>query len=194
MVDAFSDVGADHVADLVGETPLCWIVPRAEPQSAMLMPVLLERDAAGAARSLLGHLPRRAPATTALELSGAAEFLFLGPNAYIAPVDAGRSDWGPTWNFASARISGDVTFDTALTGPALVALVRHLEGVDGWSVAALGDRYDALAERVIGFRAAIGDVAPRFKLAQDEEPAVRGNILAAFEGTPLGRWMRRFAP
>ena len=186
--------GPDDVAALVAETPLCWIVPHAEPTAAILMPVVLERDHDGAARSLLGHLPRSAPATTALVRNGAASFLFLGANNYISPTDAGRSDWGPTWNFASARITGRVALDPDLTAPALVDLVDRLEGADGWTVAALGERYDRLAAQIIGFRAGIDAVAPRFKLAQDERPDVRASILTAFAGTPLGRWMRRLSP
>ena len=187
------DGSADEVAALIAEMPLCWIVPHAAPEAALLMPVVLERDGAGQVASLLGHLPLRAPATTALAREDAASFLFLGANAYVSPAAAGRTDWGPTWNFASARITGRIVLGEALTDPALDALVERVEGPDGWTSASLGPRYAELAGRIIGFRAAIDRVAPRFKLAQDETPAVRASILAAFAGTPVGRWMRRFA-
>src|SRR3546814_12811938 len=57
----------------------------------------------------------------------------------------------------------------------------------------MGDRYPAMRAKVIGFRAVIRAITPRFKLGQDERPAVFDEIVASMHEPALGRWMRRFA-
>jgi transcriptional regulator len=193
MSARFADAGGADVARLITEAPLCWIVPHGDPAAAILMPVVLESDASGEPRSLLGHSPRKAPVYDALRGGGEATFLFLGANGYVSPAHAGTDDWAPTWNFVSAKTTGAVTLDEALTRPSVEAIVARMEGAQGWTIERLGARYDQLAARIIGFRAAIGRLTPRFKLGQDERPEVLANIRAAHAGTPLGEWMDRLA-
>src|SRR3546814_11003006 len=57
----------------------------------------------------------------------------------------------------------------------------------------MGDRYPAMRAKVIGFRAVIRAITPRFKLGQDERPAVFDEIVASLHEPALVRWMRRFA-
>lgn len=189
----FAAASDGDLARLVAEAPLCWIVPGSAPAAAILMPVVLERDASGRPASLLGHLPLGAPAARALADDPAATFLFLGPNRYISPAMAGRDDWAPTWNFASAKLEAAVSIDPALTRAAIEALVAQLEGPRGWTPDLLGERYDRLLARIVGFRASIDAVHPRFKLGQDEAEPVYRSIVAALEGSPLGDWMDRAA-
>lgn len=177
---------------MIGESPLCWIVPHAYPAAAILMPVVIETDD-GRPTALLGHLPRRAPATAALANDAKATFLFLGPNAYISPEAAGRRDWAPTWNFVSASVTATVGLDPALTSSSVEAIVGQMEGDDGWNPSGLGDRYDVLLSRITGFRAHIDRLAPRFKLGQDEVEGVRNRLIAETAGTALGAWMSEFA-
>ena len=173
---------------LIDAAPLAWIVPQAEPQAAILMPVVRER----ASERLLGHLPRRHRAAQALGAGGRAQLLFLGPHGFVSNDVAGVDDWAPTWNFAAASLEADIALDAALTDRALAATVAHLEPT--WTAARMGPRYAALAAQVIGFSATIVTAHPRFKLGQDERPEVRARIIAAFAGTPLGEWMESAAP
>lgn len=193
MSDRFADVDAATLARLIAEYPLAWIVAGTRPELATPMPMLLDRDARGQPRSLLGHLPRAHPLVAALEASPRAIFLFQGPHAYITPEWLSTNDWAPTWNFAVARIEADVAFDDRLTDEALARLVAHMERdrAEPWTTAALGPRYEALKRRVIGFTATIRAVAPRFKLGQDETPEHFREIVDGLGDHPLAAWMRR---
>ncbi|WP_126176932.1 FMN-binding negative transcriptional regulator [Tsuneonella rigui] len=181
----FTAVGQDNVARLIAQMPLCWIVPHGDPAAAILMPVVLEPGH----KSLLGHLPLRAPATEALRGDPRASFLFLGANGYVSPAHAGIDDWAPTWNFVSAKLTGAVSLDPGLTRDAVEAVVALMEGPNGWNIGAIEHRYDTLAARIVGFRATIEHVSPRFKLGQDEWPEVRSRIADALADTEVGKWM-----
>lgn len=182
----FGAVGDDDVARLIAQMPLCWIVPHGDPAAAILMPVVLEHGH----RSLLGHLPLRAPATEALRSDPRVSFLFLGANGYVSPAHAGIDDWAPTWNFVSAKLTGTVSLDPGLTREAVEAIVALMEGPDGWNTGAIQHRYDRLAAGIIGFRAAIEKVTPRFKLGQDERPEVRSRLAEALAGSAIAKWMK----
>lgn len=188
----FTDVSGQDLARLLAQAPLCWIVPHANPGAAILMPVVAECDNAGTPQSILGHLPKRSPAASVLANAPQASFLFLGPHAYVSPGTVGRDDWGPTWNFASARMEGEVLLDTALTRSAIDAIVRLMEGANGWTVDRMGERADQLIPRIIGFRASITSAHPRFKLGQDESSADHAKIRGQAGDSELGRWMDRF--
>lgn len=187
--------GDEAVAQLIAQYPLAWIIAQGAPDAAALMPMLLETDAAGRPVSLLSHLPQAHSIVAALQKDPRALFLFLGPNAYITPDWLSNKDWGPTWNFATAQIAANVVFDDALTDTALGALVAHMEKDRSapWTTDNLGARYAGLRSRVIGFRATITKVTPRFKLGQDEKPTVFAEILRGLGDHPVAQWMKRFS-
>jgi transcriptional regulator len=58
-----------------------------------------------------------------------------------------------------------------------------------WRVTEIAHRYAALRDRVIGFTAKVVKVDARFKLAQDEPPAVVRETLAHLEEDALIRWV-----
>lgn len=186
MSAEFTAVGEDDVAQLIAQMPLCWIVPHGDPAAAILMPVVLEPGH----KSILGHLPVRAPATDALRGNPQASFLFLGANGYVSPADAGIDDWAPTWNFVSAKLTGTIFLDAGLTREAVEAIVALMEGPGGWNITAIEHRYDALAAGIIGFRGTIEKVSPRFKLGQDERPEVRSRSVNALADQEIGKWMK----
>src|SRR3546814_19283731 len=62
-----------------------------------------------------------------------------------------------------------------------------------WTVEEMGDRYPAMRAKVIGFRAVIRAITPRFKLGKDERQAVIDEIVASLHEPAQGRRMRRFA-
>ncbi|WP_299309944.1 FMN-binding negative transcriptional regulator [uncultured Croceicoccus sp.] len=184
-----ADDGA--VRGLLDQMPLCWIVPHASPAAALLMPVVAEGNDAEAPMTLLGHLPLRVPAVEILAREPLASFLFLGPNAYVPPDIVGRDDWAPTWNFASARLTGTVEMDADLTERSVAVLTRLMEGADGWTMDRMGARADLLLTKIIGFRVKIGESVPFFKLGQDERPSDYARIRRHFGNGALGRWMDR---
>lgn len=183
------------VLQLIDSHPLAWIVAKSAPEFAALMPILIETDAEGKPAALVGHLPRAHPIVAALAKAPRALFLFQGPHAYISPDWLSDKNWAPTWNFTVVQITADVTFDAALTDDALSRLVAHMEKdrAEPWTAAALGPRYATLRDRVIGFRGAIKQVTPRFKLGQDEKPNTFQEILRGLGDHPVAQWMRRFA-
>ena len=195
MSSAFEQWNDEDLADLVAAYPLAWIIPLADPAIATPMPVLLDRDEGGKPVSLLGHLPKRHPMVSVLAADPRALFLFQGPHSYISPAWIDTADWAPTWNFAVARVEASAVFDDDLTDQALKRLVEHMEKIhpSGWTTGALGDRYNDLKARVIGFSATISSVTARFKLGQDEKPEIFEQIISGLGDDPLAQWMRRFA-
>lgn len=186
MSGAFGAVPSAELSRLIGAHPLAWIVAHAAPGLATPMPMLVECDAEGKPVTLLGHLPRAHPLVPALTADPAASFLFQGPHGYITPGWMSDKDWAPTWNFAVIAVEADVMFDASITDEALSRLVAHMEPQEGgWTTDALGARYATLRDRVIGFRAMIRAVRPRFKLGQDERPAVREQIIDGLGNDPL---------
>lgn len=188
MSSRFTDVSPESVDRLIREHPLSWIVPHGAPQHAMLMPVLVAAEVQGGL-GLLGHLPKSAKATAALQDNPDATFLILGPNRYISPAMAGQEDWAPTWNFVSLKLSGRVILDESVTRQSVEQLVQHMEGPEGWTMSSLGPRASNLLSRIIGFRANIDRINPRFKLGQDERPEVQGSTLEALQDDPLVDWV-----
>ncbi len=176
----------DALGAVIDAVTLGWIVPAAAPEHALLMPMV--RDSAPG--SVLGHLPLRHPATRALADAPRAELLFLGPNEYVSNAVVGVPGWAPTWHFVSARLDVDIELDDALTRSVLDATAAHLE--PEWQVGFLGDRYAALATRIIGFRATIRSADARLRLGHDETEATRERIDAHRAGSPLAEWVRRF--
>lgn len=193
---AFTNAAPEEIARLAAEHPLVWIVPAAAPETALLMPVLLEYDAAGAPASVLGHLPRSGPAARTLAEHDRAHFLFLGPHGYVSPQVVSQEKWGPTWNFAAMRIEARVRLDPDLTAESVTKLAAHLEKgyANPWTPDEMGARFAQLTTRIIGFRADISAIAPRMKLGQDETAQSAEEIIDAFQGSPLADWMRRRRP
>lgn len=192
MADLFSNVSAADIALLIEQSPLATICTYQDGFLASQMPVVLEQ-VEGVPTSLLGHFPKHAPQYEVLRSTPKALFLFHGPQAYISPSDAGKSDWAPTWNFATVQIEARLSFDEALTDLSLQAIVETMEQQRGsdWRIEALGPRYEILRRQVIGFRAEITGLRARFKLGQDESDAVFDHILSHSTNPDLAQWMRR---
>jgi transcriptional regulator len=193
MTSRFETVPEEDVVRFLAENPLAWIVPTKDPASAVLMPVLLEGSSLGDA-SLLGHLPRHTPATSALQGDGSATLLFLGPHAYIPPGWISKPGWAPTWNFVSLKATGQIRLDDTLTRPAVSQLVEHMEKYSnsGWTMDQMGPRADLLLNAIVGFRMRIESVTPRFKTGQDESEPSRAEIHSGLDGHPLQAWMQKF--
>lgn len=193
MADLFSKWTFDDIRDLIAAYPMASIISGGDDISISDMPMLLDVDSNGQPVSLLGHFPMRNPHYDVLKKSSRALFNFQGPNGYISPAYAGKSDWAPTWNFATVRIVADVHFDDAVTDEALHRVVAHMERnqPQPWQLPELGARYETLRSGVLGFRAQIHSISGRFKLGQDENEIVFETILSKLDNEPLRQWMQR---
>lgn len=185
------------IVDLVAAYPLAWVVSALPEFRATPLPMLLETDGEGRPVSLLGHIARRNPQFEQMLAEPRTLFLFSGPHGYISPefVTTTRN-WGPTWNYATARMVADVRFDESLNDEALEKLVGKMEQgrSNPWVREELGPRYERMKRAIVAFRAPIVSIEARFKLGQDERDEVLSDILLGLEGSDLADWMRRFNP
>ena len=185
------------IVDLVTAYPLAWVVSAGVGYAATPLPILLETDDSGRPTSLIGHFAKSNPQVEQIREEPRILFLFAGPHAYISPeLVTTTRNWGPTWNYATARIVADVAFDEALNDEALERLVGKMElgRPNPWDKTELGSRYERMKGAIIAFRAPIVTVEARFKLGQDERDEVFADIVSGFDGQDLGEWMRRFNP
>lgn len=192
MSRSFEPAEPGHVVQLIAEYPLAWVVS-ADFQATPL-PLIVETDAAGAVSALVGHFARRNPQIEAIRTAPDVLLLFQGPQSYVSPRLVSKPAWGPTWNYAVARLRARLEFLPDMTDEALLRLARHVERAQPdprgpWQVEEMGPRYAQLREHIIAFRAHVTAAHATFKLGQDEdEPSFR-DILAGFAGTPLARYM-----
>lgn len=186
----FTTVAPADLRRLIEGFPLAWVCSEGM-QAASMLPLVGEFDEQDRLVALIGHFGRRNPLHAALMADGGATVLFCGPQGYVSPNHAGRRDWGATWNYAQARMTVQVDVDDRHTAMALDLLASHAEAglAEPWHPAELGPRYDQLAAHIIGFRATVVDVAPRFKLGQDESVADLQAILGNLADGDLRDWM-----
>jgi transcriptional regulator len=184
------------VQALIGEFPLAWVTAAASPAIASQWPLIGEYDGAGRLVTLIGHCARANPLHAALVADPRAVLLFRGPQGYVSPQHAGRSDWGPTWNYAQLIVEAEIRFDADLTEESLDVLTEVVEAgrPAQWRKEQLGARYPGMLDQIIGFRAHVTGAQGRFKLGQDERPETLQSILASHPDPELRRWMERFNP
>jgi transcriptional regulator len=182
------------IVDLVDAYPLAWVV--SSRLGATPLPILLETDDNGRPQALVGHFAKRNPQVEEITAKPRTLFLFSGPHGYVSPeLVTTTRNWGPTWNYATARIVADVRFDEDLNEEALERLVEKMERgrPQPWTRTELGPRYDKMKRAIVAFRAPIVDVQARFKLGQDERDEVFADLVEGLS-PDLARWMRRFNP
>lgn len=191
----FDDYRAQDVRDLIAAFPLAWICPRGgDGLCASLLPLIGEYDSVGELTYLIGHLARHNPLCDELHRNSSAIALFTGPNQYVSPRDVGDRSWGPTWNYAQLRVEVDIVLDPDFTARALDVLVGAMEGgqPDPWNKSELGERFEPMVQRIIGFRARVVRSAAKFKLGQDERPSVVERIVETAKDPIMKHWVRRF--
>ena len=183
------------IVDLIEQFPLAWVVSGNSGFSGTPLPILVETDGMGRPTHLVGHFAKSNPQVEHIRAEARVLFLFTGPHGYVSPeLVTTTRNWGPTWNYATARIVADVQFDEGFNEEALERLVTKME--EGrrlpWTRAELGPRYDRMKRAIIAFRAPIVSIEGRFKLGQDERPEVLSDLLTGFGDSDLSEWMRRF--
>lgn len=177
---------------LIDHYPLAWVV--SSRFNASPLPLLAECSNNGALASLLGHCGRTNPLVADLTEDPKGLILCNGPSGYIAPALVATDDWAPTWNFATLRIEVDIMFVPDETESSVERLLDHMErgAPERWTTVALGARRDALLSRIIAFRATVRHLDVRFKLGQDERPAILDQIIASHADRTLAAWMDQF--
>lgn len=180
---------------LIAGRPLAWLVSNAgDDFRATPLPLRPVLGAGGAVDAFLGHFARSNPQVESLRRQPAALALFMGPQGYISPAWLSDRTQAPTWNYAAAVFRVEVRF---IDGPP-DELLRDLVGAmeegrpDAWRIDELGERYQLLAPRIIGFRARVIETRPAFKLGDTEPDHFFAQILdgLAREGqSDLRDWM-----
>ena len=191
--DLFEASAAD-IAAFVREQMLALVVTSAGNDTLTTpLPLLADTDPTGAVTAFLGHFAASNPQVELVRRQARAVVLFLGPHAYIRPGWISRPGWAPTWNYMLAQFEVEISLLPQANDEAIRALVTALEG-DGpnsWRVDQVGQRYAAMVQRVVAFRAAVVSSRGRFKLGQDETDATFAQIIAALGESPLAGMMRR---
>jgi transcriptional regulator len=180
------------VLKLIAEHPLAWVVSSDGARfAATPLPLLAECDDEGRLISLLGHIGRSNPQLGFIEDHSRAMVLFSGPHSYISPSLVSNLTWGPTWNYATAQFTVDISLIPDETDHALTRLAEAVEKnrPKPWQPSQLGTRYRELSARIVAFRARIVEQSSRFKLGQDEHPETFREIVAALGEDALARWM-----
>lgn len=197
---AFAARSDGDVLALVRNHPMAWIVSGAgEDLNTALMPFRPWRTEGDRIISLASHLPRRSPQVEQLQRDPRADLLFLGAHGYVSPSWLEDRSQAPTWNFISARFRVRIDFmsDPDQLRALLEDLVNGMESGrrQAWAIEEMGDRFDRLASRIVGFTAQVQEVEPRFKLGQDERDDVFADMCAGLDRSgdqELLRWMRDF--
>lgn len=189
---AFNTWEPVDVRRLIEDYPLAWVCAAGGPTS--LLPLVGVFDASDRLIELIGHFGRSNPLHAALKADPRATILFTGPQGYVSPSQAGRRNWGPTWNYAQARIEAEISVEPDFTPDAVDRLVEHVERdfPEPWRADELGERYDLLISMIIGFRADVRRLDATFKLGQTEDAPTLENILSNLTDETLVSWMRRF--
>jgi len=190
----FAPGTTEDLLKLIADYPLAWLVSsEGDAFDAMPLPLLAETDDAGHLVALLGHCSRGNAQVAALRANPRAAVLFMGPQGYISPALVSQPRWVPTWNFAVAMITVDVEFVADETLKSVDRLTNAMEAGQPrpWTLADAGDRIEKLLPRIIAFRAHVRSIDARFKLGQEETPAVAAELVDGAADVALAAWMRR---
>lgn len=189
----FGEYRPCDVRALIDDYPLAWVHSVAHGE-ASLLPLIGMFNDDGHLIELIGHFSRTNPLLSAFNDDPRATILFTGPQGYLSPSQAGRRNWGPTWNYAQVHIEAELSVEEALTPHAVDLLVRHVESgrSEPWTARELGPRYDLLMPLIIAFRARITRMKPTFKLGQTEDDPTFHALMSNLSDGDLKRWMERF--
>jgi len=158
------------------------------PQAAYI-PMILNRDDAGRAVSLEGHVARSNP-VAAIAASGArALAIFHGANAYVTPsLYASKREHGrvvPTWNYIAVEVAGSVEAfgDAASLQHQIERLTDMMErpAAAPWAVSdAPADYVSKLINGITGLCLAVESIEGVRKLSQNKAEDDRAGVLNGF--------------
>lgn len=153
------------------------------------IPMIVNRDGAGAPVSLEGHVARNNPLASVAAKPMRALAIFAGADAYVTPsLYLSKREHGkvvPTWNYVAVHVSGEVeTFDDA--GALLAQVSRITDMMEQpaavpWKVSDAPDDYVAkMLGAITGVRLRIDAIEGIRKLSQNRSEADRASVLNGF--------------
>jgi len=201
LTDLFAPRTPEDVADLVLGHPLAFVVSAdLDGPRSTLLPIRPKFGDDGEVVRLEGHFARRNPQLEAIRRDPRALILFLGPNGYVSPSWFADRSQAPTWNYASVQFLTEL--ELYEDEPSLTEHLRDLIGANeagrpgAWSIEETGERFQRLIRGIVGFRAAVVEARPKFKLGQDERDDVFADMMTGLRANgadALAQWMDRFA-
>jgi len=178
-------IEARHFATLVVSGPN-------GPQAAHI-PMILNRDDAGRAVSLEGHVGKSNP-VAAIAASGArALAIFRGPDAYVTPsLYLSKREHGrvvPTWNYIAVEVAGEVqAFNDADALRRQVGRITDMMEAPAaapWAVSdAPADYVANMINSITGLRLTIESIEGAAKLSQNRPEGDRAAVLNGFAHSP----------
>lgn len=153
------------------------------------IPMIVNRDGAGAPVSLEGHVARNNPLAGVAAKPMRALAIFAGADAYVTPsLYLSKREHGkvvPTWNYVAVHVSGEVeAFDDA---DSLLAQVNRITdtmeqpAAVPWKVSDAPDDYVAkMLNAITGVRLKIDAIEGIRKLSQNRSEADRASVLNGF--------------
>lgn len=198
---AMSSSGSQQLrlARVVDVAPLGWVVSPGSLHATPLPLVALYGEDQSI-RGFRGHFSRRNPHVAALSADPQALILFTGPNAYASSSWFSNRRLAPTWLYAAARFDVEVTLrpDPESVSEALGELIEAMEQRNGsdWRIEEMSGRYEGLAAGVIAFDAKVVEAIDHYKLALNEEPQERREMVQGLRATGdhvLADWVIRAA-
>ncbi len=183
----FSEPNGERVASLIERYGFATLISAVAGELHIThAPLQLDRSR-GEQGTLVGHVARANPHSTALVDGAAVTALFHGPHGYVSPAWY-EAPGVPTWNYAAVHIHG---------------IVRRVEDADKkWQIVSrLSAQYEAgspspwnpdlrkeqwwkLLDAIVGFEIGITRIEAKFKLSQNRIAKDQENVIARFEGNP----------
>jgi len=196
MTESYQPRKIAHIADLIADYPLAWVVSQGPAgHAASPLPLLAETASDGTVASLFGHFARSNPQAELVARQPEAMILFQGPQGYIPARLVSKPGWGPTWNYAVVRFDVEIALVPEENAAALARLAAALERdqPQPWRPDMMGPRYAQLEPRIVAFRATVRATHARFKLGQDEAPETFAELVRGLTDVSLVRWMEKTA-
>lgn len=153
------------------------------------IPMILNRDGAGTAVSLEGHVARNNPLAALAGQRIRALAIFTGADAYVTPsLYLSKREHGkvvPTWNYVAVHVSG--TLEAFNDGDALLQQVNRITDMMEqpaavpWKVSDAPDDYvSKMLNAITGVRLTISGIEGIRKLSQNRSEADRASVLNGF--------------
>ena len=182
----FDPAHPDDVDRLVARYPLALVISADGPAiQASPLPLVLRREPDGAA-FLIGHFSRANPQVELVRRQGRALVAFTGAQGYVSSSWLRARTNAPTWNYEVVHFDVEIELRPGLeeTRAALGLLIGHADApyADPWRVEEMAPgRFEALAARIIPFRARVLGTQAQFKLGQGDPADVLEDSLAGLE-------------
>ncbi len=183
----FEERRADVLRELIHHHPLGLMVTLGSGGAlqADSIPFVLDKDAAGGAGILRGHVARANPVWREARTDVESLVVFQGPHGYVSPgwypskLEHGKAV--PTWNYVTVQARGSLrAIEDAQWLRDLVTRLtqRHEAGQDRpWAVTdAPPDYIDAMLKAIVGIEIPLTSLTGKWKVSQNRSAADRDGV------------------